>query len=442
MPGVLALVRGPALVRPAGEQRHRLRAPVLCRCPGPGHAAVVLTANPVRYPYLAQDDVDVLILDTSDAVAVRAACRMLADGGLRGVTSSSEYFAAGAAVVASELGLPAPDAVAVTRCRQKGQQRAALAAAGVPGPAFRVVTGGAAAVSAAEQIGWPVVVKPPAGSGSVGVRRCGGPDEVQGWVRDLHRRGDDRVLVEGYLDGPECSVEIFDGAVVGVVAKHLGPAPYFVEIGHDFPAALDEPDRAALQRAAVRAVRALGLGWGAAHVELRMTTDGPMIVEVNPRLAGGMIPTLIALTTGIDLVDAVVARASGQRPSPARLGHGHAAIRFLIAGSGGTVTAASGPATARALPLGCRAVLTVAPGDTVEITHSFQDRLGYVIAVGESSSAAASNAAEALSRFTVTVSAPCVPAAERALRGLLPVTCNGTVRDAVREPPQGTSDFS
>lgn len=409
-----------------------------------GLRPVVLTANPARYPYLAQDDVDVLILDTSDAAAVRAACRMLADDGLCGVTSSSEYFAAGAAVVASELGLPAPDAAAVARCRQKGRQRAALASAGVPGPAFRVATGGAAAVSAAEQICWPVVVKPIAGSGSVGVRRCGGPDEVQGWVRNLHRRGDDRVLVEGYLDGPEFSVEIFDGAVVGVVAKHLGPAPYFVEIGHDFPAPLDERDRAVLERAAVRAVRALGLGWGAAHVELRMTTDGPMIVEVNPRLAGGMIPTLIALTAGIDLVDAVVARASGQRPSPARLGHrhGHAAIRFLVAGSGGTVTAASGPAAARALPLVCRAVLTVAPGDTVEITHSFRDRLGYVIATGESSNAAVSRAAEALSRFTVTVSPPFVPAAEPARRDLLPATCNGTVRNAVREPPQGTSDLS
>ncbi|MGH3687681.1 MAG: ATP-grasp domain-containing protein, partial [Pseudonocardiaceae bacterium] len=166
-----------------------------------GMRPVVLAADPARYPYLAQDDVDVLILDTSDTAAVRTACRMLADDGLRGITSSSEYFAVGAAVAASELGLPAPDAAAVTRCRQKDQQRAALASAGVPGPAFRVVTNGADAVSAAEQIGWPVVIKPIAGSGSAGVRRCGDPDETQGWVCDLHQRGENRVLVEGYLDG-------------------------------------------------------------------------------------------------------------------------------------------------------------------------------------------------------------------------------------------------
>jgi S-sulfo-L-cysteine synthase (3-phospho-L-serine-dependent) len=397
-----------------------------------GMRPVVLAVDPARYPYLAQDDVDVLILDTSDAAAVRAACRILADDGLRGITSSSEYFAGGAAVAANELGLPAPDAAAVTRCRHKDQQRAALASAGVPGPAFQVVTNGADAVSAAELIGWLVVIKPITGSGSAGVRRCGDPDETQGWVRHLHHWGEDRVLVEGYLDGPEFSVEVFDGAVVGVVAKHLGPAPYFVEIGHDFPASLDEPDRCALERAAMRAVRALGLSWGAAHAELRMTTDGPMIVEVNPRLAGGMIPTLIALSTGIDLVDAMVARASGQRPLPARRGHGHAAIRFLVAGCGGTVIGTSGPAAAQALPL-IHAVLTVAPGDTVEITHSFRDRLGYVIATGESSSAAAGRAAEALSQFTVTMSAP---------RSLLSVTCNGTVRNSEREPPQGTSDPS
>lgn len=370
---------------------------------------VVLTADPTRYPYLADDGIEVLVVDTADGLAIRAACRRLAADRLVGVTSSSEYFAATAAAVASELGLPAPDPAAVAGCRRKDQQRAALAAAGVPGPAVRVAASGCAAVQAAEQLGWPVVVKPVAGSGSVGVRRCGCAGEVESWVEELLRGragGNGRVLIEQYVAGPEFSVEVFDGAVIGVVAKHLGPLPYFVETGHDYPAPIDERDRAALARTGAQAVRVLRLGWGAVHVEMRLTADGPKIIEVNPRLAGGMIPTAVALSGGVDLVAAVVARASGQPTSPGGAGLGHAAIRFLLASSAGQVRAAGGTEAALGVPGVRLAVLTVAPGGTVEITHSFRDRLGYVIATGPSSSAAASRAEYALSQLAVTVARP------------------------------------
>ena len=110
-------------------------------------------------------------------------------------------------------------------------------------------------------------------------------------------------------------METFDGDVVGVVAKGLGPTPFFVETGHDFPA--QGPHRRG-GRAAVAALAALGLGWGAAHTELRVSPSGPVVIEVNPRLAGGMIPALIEAATGDDLVDAVIARCIGEPPGAAR----------------------------------------------------------------------------------------------------------------------------
>ena len=86
-----------------------------------------------------------------------------------------------------------------------------------------------------------------------------------------------------------------------------------------------------------QALRALGLGWGPAHVELRLTQDGPRIVEVNPRLAGGMIPRMVEEALGIDLIEHVVAdrrRAGRGRSRPAR--SRAASIRFLLAhGPGG-----------------------------------------------------------------------------------------------------------
>src|SRR5262249_54068333 len=122
------------------------------------------------------------------------------------------------------------------------------------------------------------------------------------------------VLIEEFVRGPEYSVEVFNGQAVGVTRKHLSPAPYFVEIGHDFPAALPAAARASLAEIATAAVHAIGLTWGPAHVELRLAAAGPVVIEINPRLAGGFIPELVRLSTGLDLIEATVALAAGVTP--------------------------------------------------------------------------------------------------------------------------------
>ncbi|WP_432741901.1 argininosuccinate lyase [Streptomyces sp. JH002] len=351
-----------------------------------GMRPVVLTRDPERYPYLAQDGVEVRVLDTGDAAAVLAACAELAgDAGLAGVTSSSEYFIATAAATATALGLPAPDAAAVERCRDKARQRELLAAAGVGVPQAREVGDAAGAEAAAREIGLPVVVKPVSGSGSIGVRLCADAADAGQWAAALlagPASGAGRVLVQEYVTGPEFSVETFDDTVVTVVGKRLGDLPHFVEMGHDLPARAPDADLAALGREAVRALTALGLGWGAAHTELRMAARGPVVIEVNPRLGGGMIPVALRDATGVDLVDAAIARAGGQPVPDTAARPGHAAIRFLAAPHGGTVTALADPGPALAVPGVTGVQYTVAPGDLVTISHSFKDRLGCVIGTG------------------------------------------------------------
>jgi biotin carboxylase len=165
-----------------------------------------------------------------------------------------------------------------------------------------------------------------------------------------------------------------------VVRKHLGPEPRFVETGHDFPAPLDPATAAALGEAAVAALRALGLGWGAAHVELRLTAAGPRVVEVNPRLAGGMIPRMVEEATGIDLIELLVARVAGGRPVPAPRRAGAASIRFLVAGAAGRLVDVDGVEAARRVPGVVEVGVTARPGQEVLVRGSFQDRLGYVLA--------------------------------------------------------------
>lgn len=392
-----------------------------------GLRPLLLAASPERYPYAAADGVETVRMDTGDRAAVLGVCAELAgrEPGLAGVTSSSEYFMASAAAVAGELALPAPDGDAVAACRRKDRQRELLAAAGVPVPGFRAVERVADAVRAAGELGCPVVVKPVSGSGSVGVRLCRDPDEVARWAQSLldqavNERGarvPRRILVERAVDGPEFSVETFDGGVVAVVRKHLGPPPFFVELGHDVPAPVACGVQARLGGTALRALRALGLGWGAAHVELRLSAAGPVVIEVNPRLAGGMIPAAVRAATGVDLIDRVVARAGGGRPRPAGRGPGHAAVRFVPAPGAGVVASVSGLAEAGRSPGVVHAHCTAAAGDRVELTHSFRDRLGCVVAAGESADQAAERAAAAARLLRVDLADPAGAAVGGGARG-------------------------
>ncbi|HKY77843.1 MAG TPA: ATP-grasp domain-containing protein [Acidimicrobiia bacterium] len=401
-----------------------------------GLRPVLLTTRPERYPWVEEDDVDVAWADTTDPACVADVARAVASGPgaegahLAGVVTSSEYFVAVAARAAVRLGLPGADPGAVERCRDKRRQRAALVASGVAVPAHSPATTPEDAVAAASAIGFPVVVKPADGTGSRGVRLCCNAAEVRDHTAALlARRHDERgrpttgaVLVEEYVDGPEFSVETFGVEVIGITAKHLGPAPWFVEYGHDFPAdpsfevvdplltatgCGEGPYRAlsatGCAQAGLAAAEALGLGFGPAHTEIRLGPRGPVVIEVNPRLAGGRIPILVRLATGLDLVDATVGVAIGEAASLPQARLGHASIRFLVARQPGRVRRTGGVLAASAVPGIVDVAIAARPGQRIGGTGSFLDRVGHVIATGPTDSAARSAAEEALSRLELDI---------------------------------------
>lgn len=365
-----------------------------------GLRPVLLTADPVRYRYVAEDAVDFVRIDTSAQEAVdEAACALARDASIAGVTSSSEYFIETAAECARWLGLPGPAPDAVRACRHKGTQRQTLAAAGVSGPAF-VLARTAAEVRDAG-LRYPVVVKPCRSSGSLGVLLCADEAEATAHAAGLLRatrnersqRVPGEILVEEFMTGPEYSVEVFTGRAVATVDKHTGQLPWFVETGHDTPSQLPADCAQLLMQAAEDAVAALRLGWGAIHVELRLGPSGPRIVEVNPRLAGGMIPDLVRRAYGIDLIDAQVREACGLSPAPATPVRLAASIRFLTAESRGTVRDASA-AVAAALGVDGVADAAVyrADGEDVAPATDFRGRIGHVIAVASHGEEAATTA--------------------------------------------------
>lgn len=357
-----------------------------------GFRPVILSADPARYDFVGRDGLDSFDVDSDDTEALVAACRGLAPAGeLAGVTSSSEYYVATAAAVASRLGLPGAHPEAVRECRDKWKQRLRLEAAGAGAPEFRVAASGRAAVEAAREIGFPVVVKPVSGSGSVGVKLCEQAGEVRAHAAALLRQKRNErgqplpryVLVEQLIIGPEYSVETMGTEVIGVTSKRLGPLPHFVEIGHDFPAHFSGREEEIISQAACDALKALNLGWGPAHIELRLGSGGPKVIEVNPRLAGGFIPELVRLACGIDMIGETIRQVAGGAPRLDRTRRRYASLRFILASEGGVLSARNNLDAAAQVPGVVEARLYVKTGERLSRRGDFRDRVGHVIAVGE-----------------------------------------------------------
>lgn len=363
-----------------------------------GLRPVLLTSDPGRYSYIRPCSPDVVVTDTGDKTRLMDTCGAIrcSGGQIRGVWSSSEYFIPTSAWLARRLGLPGPDPAAVKAARSKTHQRQSLAGLSIGLAEWEAFRSPEKAAAAAHRIDPPMVVKPSSASGSIGVIRCDSAEQAA-----LHAalllRDYEEVIVERLISGPEFSVEVFHGKAIIAVRKHLGPLPHFVETGHDAPADLGASESSALCAAAELAIAELGLTWGPAHVEVRMAESGPKIIEVNPRLAGGFIPSIVRLATGIDLVDATVRAVAGEKVVPGQPAQGrHASIRFILASGSGMWTGITNlPEVA-----GGRDVADlrtyVNPGTEIRLRGDFRDRVGHVIAVADTALKAAVTAEHAV----------------------------------------------
>lgn len=377
-----------------------------------GYRPMLLAADLSRYPYAGEDGIETLEIDTQDKRAILRACRQLAhDSRIAGVTSSSEYFIETSAEIAQELGLPGPAPDSIRICRDKWLQRNRLSDAAVGIPRFIRASSIRKAVNAALTLGLPVVVKPVGGSGSVGVSLCRDTEEVARHAGELlektfNERGlpiAKTILVEEYISGEEYSVESFGAKIIGITRKHLGPLPHFVEAGHDFPAELSPELEVLIRHTIWTALKALGIGFGPSHSEVRITPSGVKVIEINPRLAGGYIPEIVRLATGIDLIREAVSGAVGGFSCLPRLTHRYASIRFLIPPDDLLMGFVSGIEDARRIPGVVDIQLYRTFEKRTQAFHDFRDRVGHVIAVGENSEEAIATVEKARNRIEFVV---------------------------------------
>ena len=331
------------------------------------------------------------------------------------ITSTSDGPVRTAAYVNEQLGkqpdLSYEDSLCATI---KSYMRERLKECHIPIPQYFVVKNGKEFQDAVQALNGDMIVKPADNAGSRGVvlikkdAQSGKtqPEDtlaVYEYSKSNSRNG--VVMVEEFMEGEEVSVESMtvngETTIITITDKMTTPPPYFVELGHVEPSRHPAKLQEQIREITKQAVSAIRLQNGPSHTEVKLTKDGPKIVELAARLGGDFITSrLVPLSTGVDMVGNSVILATGGQVELARKWDKGAAIRF-IPGESGTIKQITVPKEVYGFPGIEEIVLYKKAGDTSHGTKSSNDRLGHVIATGKDAEEAFERATEVLNRISV-----------------------------------------
>jgi biotin carboxylase len=263
------------------------------------------------------------ITDLDDGQATDRARQLAPDG----ITTFMDRHLLRTASLAAELGLPFHSAETAQILIHKHEQRGALRQAGLPGPDWVFVPPGLGPDPDFGALQFPVVVKPDSGAGSRETTLARDTEEALGAIARARAAGITSFVVEEFLpDSPELMVPNFasfisvESVIGGGVLRHLAvtgkfPLAYpFRETGHFIPSHLAEPMQTDILEVVTAAVHGVGITVGAVHTEVKLTPQGPRIIEVNGRVAGAIPEVLWGASTFSDLRSAMAA-ALGQAPT-------------------------------------------------------------------------------------------------------------------------------
>lgn len=213
------------------------------------------------------------------------------------------------ASVRAELGIPGMNLQTARNFRDKSQMKDVFRAASVPCARHRLIDSAAEAKTFVDEVGFPLVIKPPAGAGARNTMRVGNLEELQQCLRMMPPKPGDPVLLEEFVVGEEHSFDTISlgGRAVWHSLTHYTPGPLavmenpWIQWTVLLPREVDHPRYNDIRTVAVRALDALGMETGLTHMEWFRRRDGSLAIsEVAARPPGAQFTTLMSYAHDID----------------------------------------------------------------------------------------------------------------------------------------------
>jgi biotin carboxylase len=382
------------------------RAPDFLRAAeGLGIDLVVASENP---PPLDMGD-RYLQVDCSDPTSAAEAIVALGDQvPIDGVVAADDAGVVAAAIAGQKLGVRANDPDAAAATRDKGLQRALLAAAEAPQPSFTLLPPSEDGRGAAELVGYPLVIKPldrSAGQGVVRVDDPAGLGPALARVRSIVGGSED-LLVEEFVNGEEVAL-VRDGELTPLaIFDKPGAAdgPYFPETILVTPSTLPEAAQAECRRVAAAALTAIGIGHGPVHVEMKVDGDKVRVIEVAARSIGGLCSRSLNFgLLGTTLETLILRNAIGlEKPELRREGSASGVLMIPIPRPGRFVSI-DGLDRVRSLEHISAIDITTTAGSRVEPPPEGDRYLGFIFARGPERGAVEASLRQAMEMVEVVI---------------------------------------
>ncbi len=217
------------------------------------------------------------------------------------------------AVARERLGIAGMSSANTHNFRDKARMKDVLRAAGIPCAKHALAATADDAIREAARIGYPLVIKPPAGAGAISTFRVERESELRSALALAPPSREHPALLEEFVLGEEHSLETISirGKAVWHSLTRYSPTPLdvvrnpWIQWCVLLPRETGAPEYDDIKGAAGGALRALGMETGLSHMEWFRRTDGSIAIgEVGARPPGAQITTMVSRANDIDFLAA------------------------------------------------------------------------------------------------------------------------------------------
>ncbi len=262
-----------------------------------------------------------------DGDAVLRAARELGKPAFDRIETIDEPLVDVAAALRDSLGVPGPTLATARLCRDKVAMKEFLRQRDIPCAQSGAVHTTDEAHAFAERWGYPLILKPVAGFGSLRTFRCGDAAELDKALQQLKPNKKQPVAIEEFIEGHE---GFFDSMIDGDGVRHEFAAHYYpgcleatqqrwISPQIAVTNRLDQSGYDELRALNRRVIAALGIQNAATHMEWFFGPKGLKFSEIGARPAGEKIWDMYRVANEFDVYRewalAILGRPGEQQPS-------------------------------------------------------------------------------------------------------------------------------
>jgi biotin carboxylase len=214
------------------------------------------------------------------------------------------------AQVRAHFGIAGQDVASAERFRDKSLMKDTLRAAGIPCARHHMLRAPADAERFVAEVGYPIVIKPPAGVGCRSTYRVDDASGLAEALAELRPSAQRPLLAEEFLRGEESTFETITlrGEPVFHSISRYFPGPLdcmrndWIQYCVQLPRELRVPQYDDIRRVGVATVKALGMRDGMTHMEWFRRPDGSLAVgEIAMRPPGVNLVPMMGHAYGTDM---------------------------------------------------------------------------------------------------------------------------------------------